>query len=155
MKTFTGPTPSGGDTCTAWFYDKYGGEVDGDDDAVETIEIVETRDDVVLARHYLERGTATPVFDDPLTAVGEPDEVDSTKMTWDLWIKDDAGQYKLIDTLDELLRGFNLDDKPLAVQRAEVASMTVLPSFEAAPPELTAEIAAWLETTRPAKPATD
>ncbi len=137
-----GPTPSGGAYAIATWY-QHGLEVDDPTDA-DAVEIVEyDADDASLLRTYsreLSEGTDTPEIGGVVEF--DSDSADLLKFgTWDLYIDG-----ILITTLKQYLLGLGVDQASVKVQRNAVAETLELPSCQAAPAELKAEVYAWLDS---------
>lgn len=118
-----------------------------DSDGATSAEIVESVDGVEIRRHYLNKsGSVTPVpeWEDPGGVLTEPDVVDHSKKTWDVWIEDDDGQYRLVATLDELRRALGIDRESETEQRRQIGQLTQLPVWQVAPQRVRDEAAAWL-----------
>ena len=140
-----GATPAGGDATVTYWFDATGFECLAED--AVTGEIVEYLRGEPIRWTYVEPGAlreGSP--DSPL----DPDNQDLIKTgTWDIWWTDPAtGLIELADTKDKLLAALGYDPEDPSTRR-EVAGMTVLPSWVAAPPELKADVYRWLEETRP------
>lgn len=133
-------TPAGGTRSEAILTDATGAVVD--DPAVATaVEIVEyDADGDELARTYgrtdIPRRAAASDMDD--------EDMDAPKGTWDVAIAED-GRYRLVTTLRELEAVMDAASLGEAGWRSVLASMTVLPSWDAMPEGLRAEITALLE----------
>lgn len=144
-----GPTPSGGVRSEAAFTARDGSPVEPDDPQAHAVEIHEVGEDgTVLARHYgLLKGVGG--YPQQSVEVEDDEDADQTKATWDLWWVDGANVYHPVETLDQLLRSLGWDAQDLQHQRQLVATMLPLPSWQAAPEGLKAEVSAWLVRGRP------
>src|SRR5689334_16892305 len=108
-------TPAGGDDSRIIYLDSTGRETTSDE--AEAAEIIELAGGVEIRRTYLDKtGATTPQWTPPGGAVTEPDVVDPTKNTWDVYVND-GGEFRLAETLDDLLAAVGWDRLP--VQEAE------------------------------------
>jgi hypothetical protein len=155
MRIAPGPTPNGGDHSVASFFRADGTPTDDPAEAA-TGEVTEYAAGVQVARHYLEKPAdpAVPAYTDPGYVAQEGDFEDAlTHHTWDVWYSDPAtGEYRLVQTRDQLLTATGMVMWPEADQRHYLAQMTASPVWAAAPQPLKDEVRAYLIASRPQKP---
>ena len=149
-----GPTPAGGAYAEAIWTSADGRPVDLPEPGA-TGEIVEyDASGMVLARTY---GRIPDISGPPSPSVltsGADDSgwaseaTDGMKATWDVRRGSD---YKPVETLEELIDALGLGLLPGDVMRETIAAMLRLPSWQAAPVTLRAEVSAWLEASKHGK----
>lgn len=139
-------TPSGGDRSEI-IYLAEDGRVVTDPAAATSVEIREYAQGVEIRRTYLDREdpSVLPQWEEPGEAVGEPDAVDGTKATWDVYVNDD-GIFRLVTSLPDLLAALDWDILSPQDQAERIRNFIRLPSFQVAPSDLKADVAHWLAT---------
>lgn len=151
--TVKGPTPAGGVRSEAYLFAADGTAVDEPAAAAmaEVVEYAENGDPIARTYARLDGQRAPELADD---GEGEDEIADAPKAaTWDLTVMED-GRIVPVTTLAQLTEVMIPGPASLPERREIIASMLVLPMWEAAPAELRAEVNAWLVDTRP-KPAAD
>lgn len=148
MKRADGPTPAGGAYSEARAFDLSGTETE-DFNGAAYIRIDEcTADGTVIRRthagHIVDRPedrVGVAVSTESAAEANDPYNTDLTKGTWDVRR---ASDQKPVDNLVDLVETLFPNRRSDAELRQDLASFTVVPAFEAAPPALRREVEDFL-----------